>query len=107
MCSQCFRHFLHKYNLGQFRLIHPFSFPKGSSVSDGIPFEHSRVCYAIIGDAINRIKTVGTGAYLAKTDIQSALRILPINPIEYGLLGMKWDDKYYYDCCMPMGCSSS
>ena len=65
------------------------------------------MCYAIIGDAINHIKVVGTGAYLAKTDIKCAFRILPINPIDYGLLGMKWKDKYYYDRCMPMGCSSS
>ncbi|PFX27885.1 uncharacterized protein LOC111327038 [Stylophora pistillata] len=80
---------------------------QGSSVNDGIPLEHSRVCYATIGDAINHIKTVGTDAYLAKTDIKSAFRILTINPIDYGLLGMKWEDKYYYDHCMPMGCSSS
>ena len=96
-----------KKNLGEFRLIHHLSFPKGSSVNDGIPLEHSRVCYATIGDAINHIKTVGTDAYLAKTDIKSAFRILPINPIDYGLLGMKWEDKYYYDHCMPMGCFSS
>ena len=96
-----------KKNFGEFRLIHHLSFPKGSSVNDGIPLEHSRVCYATIGDAINHIKAVGTGAYLAKTDIKSAFRILPINPIDYGLLGMKWKNKYYYDRCMPMGCSSS
>ena len=64
-------------------------FPKGSSVNDGIPLEHSRVCYATIGDAIKHIKVVGTGAYLAKMDIKSAFRILPINPVDYGLLGMK------------------
>ena len=96
-----------KKNFGEFRLIHHLSFPKGSSVNDGIPLEHSRVCYATIGDAINHIKAVGTGAYLAKTDIKSAFRILHINPIDYGLPGMKWKNKYYYDRCMPMGCSSS
>jgi len=65
------------------------------------------VCYATIEDAIKHIKLVGTGAYLAKTDIKSAFRILPIIPDDYGLLGMKWKDNYYYDHCMPMGCSSS
>ena len=25
----------------------------------------------------------------------------------YNLLGMKWHDQYYFDKCMPMGCSSS
>ena len=54
-----------KKNFGEFRLIHLLSFPKGSSVNDGTPLEHSQVCYATIGDAINHIKPVGTGAYLA------------------------------------------
>ena len=96
-----------KKNLGEFRLIHHLSFPKGSSINDGIPLEHSGVCYATIGDAIKHIKVVGTGAYLAKTDIKSAFRILPINPVDYGLLGMKWKNKFYYDRCMPIGRSSS
>jgi hypothetical protein len=52
-------------------------------------------------------KSVGTGAWLAKTDIKNAFRILPISPNDYGLLGIKWKGSYYYDRCMPMGCSSS
>ena len=43
---------------------------------------------------------------MAKTDIKSAFRILPINPQDYHLLGIKWSGQYY-DKCMPMGCSSS
>ena len=50
-------------------------------------------------------KTVGS--YLAKTDIKIAFRMLPVNPQDYHLLGMKWKGQYYYDKCMPMGCSSS
>ena len=96
-----------KNNFGEFRPIHHLSFLKGSSVNDGIPLEHSRVCYATIQDDINHIKAVAKGAYLANTDIKSAFCILPINLIDYGLLGMKWKDKYYYDRYMPMGCSSS
>ena len=96
-----------KKNLGEFRLIHHLSYPKGSSVNNGIPLEHSWVCYGTIGDAINHIKVGGTSPYLAKTDIKSAFRILPINPVDYDLLGTKWKNKYYYDHCMPMGCSSS
>lgn len=37
---------------GEFRLIHHLSFPKGSSVNDGIPSEHSCVSYATIDQAI-------------------------------------------------------
>ena len=77
------------------RLNQHLSFPKGPSVSNGIPLEHTRVYYATIKDAINHIKVVGTGAYLAylrclfKMDIKSALGDLPINPIDYGLLRIK------------------
>ena len=44
---------------------------------------------------------------MAKTDIKSAFRFLPIQPQDYPLLGMMWKGKYYYDHCMPMGCSNS
>ena len=44
---------------------------------------------------------------MAKTDIKSAFRIIPIHPSDHPLLGMKWWGLYYYDRCMPMGCASS
>ena len=92
---------------GTYRLIHHLSYPQGSSVNDGIAFEHSTVSYARIDDAIKLIKLGGRGCLLAKTDIQNAFRIIPIRPADYNLLGMCWRGKYYYDRCMPMGCSSS
>ena len=92
---------------GEFRLIHHLSYPMGKSVNDGISHEHSSVQYANIDHAIKKIKQSGVGSYLAKTDIKSAFRILPINPQDYHLLGIKWSGQYYYDKCMPMGCSSS
>lgn len=92
---------------GQFRLIQHLSYPKGSSVNDGIASEHSTVSYATIDDAIHLIKQAGPGCFLAKTDIKNAFRLLPILPNDYSLLGMQWRGLYYYDRCMPMGCSSS
>ena len=92
---------------GDFRLIHHLSFPKGLSINDGILSEDTHVRYATVADAIKLIKRAGPGCYLAKTDIKSAFRIIPIHPNDYPLLGMKWRGLYYYDRCMPMGCSSS
>ena len=60
-----------------------------------------------ISDAIQQIKLAGAGCLLSKTDIKNAFRIIPIRPQDYHLLGMKWQGMYYYDRCMPMGCSSS
>ena len=34
---------------------------------------------------------MGASAYLAKTDIKSAFRIVPIHPDDHHLLGMRWD----------------
>ena len=92
---------------GEFRLIHHLSFPKGSSVNDGIPSEHTSVHYATIDGAIKLIRSAGPACFLAKTDIKNAFRIIPIHPNDYNLLGMQWRGLYYYDRCMPMGCSSS
>ena len=44
---------------------------------------------------------------MAKTDIKSAFRVIPIHPAHFELLGMKWDNLYYYDQALPMGCSKS
>ena len=92
---------------GEFRLIHHLSFPQGSSLNDGISSEFTSVSYATVEDAIHTIRTVGHGCFMAKTDIKNAFRIIPIQPQDYNLLGICWRGFYYYDRCMPMGCSSS
>ena len=92
---------------GEFRMIHHLSVPSGSSVNDGILSANTSVQYATIADAISLIKQCGKAGFLANTDIKDAFRIIPIQPSDYPLLGMKWNGLYYYDRCMPMGCSSS
>lgn len=68
---------------------------------------HTSVKYASIDQAIQMIKRAGQGCFLAKTDIKNAFHVIPIQPGDYGLLWMQWRGLYYYDRCMPMGCSSS
>ena len=53
------------------------------------------------------IKDLGREAYLAKTDIKSAFRIIPVHPTQHHLLGMSWKGQFYYDTTLPMGCSIS
>ena len=76
-------------------------------MNDTIPKEFSSLSYASLDDAILLIKATGKGAFLAKTDIEAAFCLVPIHPSEYYLLGFKWDGKYYFDKCLPMGASSS
>ena len=53
------------------------------------------------------LKPPGKVIFFSKTDIKSAFRIIPIHPADYSLLGMKFDNLYYFDRCLPMGLSSS
>ena len=96
-----------KKTFGEFRLIHHLSYPDNSSVNAGIDREFSRVHYAGIETAIQMIKKCHVPPYLAKTDVESAFRVVPIHPSDYHLLGFSWRGKYYYDKVLPMGCSSS
>lgn len=65
-----------KKDLGEFRLIHHWSYLKGSSVNDAITSELCSVSYASLDHALSIICTYGPGALLAKCDIQSAFRLL-------------------------------
>ena len=95
---------------GKFRLIHDLSYPKfrlGQSVNSNIEGEYSVVSYDDLDFAISLIQHYGQGAQVAKMDIESAYRIIPIHPTDYKLLGFTWEGRYYFDRCLPMGCSSS
>ena len=76
-------------------------------MNDGITVDYTSVAYATVEDAIGLIKSVGQNCFLAKTDVKNAFRLIPIRPADYDLLGIYWQGHYYYDRCMPMGCSSS
>ena len=58
-------------------------------------------------DAINAIMRFGPHTLLAKVDIKSAFRLLPIHPADRNLLAMKWDNKIYIDGCLPFGLCSA
>ena len=93
----------------QFRLIHHLSYPKHSqiSINAGIPQEFKSVSYATIGDAISYLRNFGSGSFMAKTDIQSAFRIVPLSENQYPLVGFVWKETFYNDRCMVMGAASS
>nr|XP_034972425.1 uncharacterized protein LOC118085646 [Zootoca vivipara] len=90
---------------GEFRLIHNLSYPKGGSVNDAIPREQCSVHYASLDHAIKLVRECGPGALMAKCDIESAFRLLPVHPHDFRFLGFKFQDNWYFDKAMPMGCS--
>lgn len=92
---------------GKFRLIHHLSYPHGGSINDGIDREVCAVQYTSFDEAVNLVIQMGKGALMAKADIESAFRLLPINPGDFQLLGIKVLDKFYVDKALPMGASCS
>ncbi|CAJ0941279.1 unnamed protein product [Ranitomeya imitator] len=92
---------------GKYRLIHHLSYPKGRLVNDGIPDDDTAVSYIPFDRAVEMVRKAGPGALMAKSDIESAFRLLLVHPDCYHLLGAMFENKYYFDTCLPMGCSIS
>ena len=58
-------------------------------------------------DAVRRIRRLGRGTALAKFDIASAYRIVPVHPVDRLLLGMVWKGNLYVDGALPFGLRSA
>ena len=96
-----------KKTQGEFRLIHHLSFPEGASVNDAIPSELCSVRYTSLDEAVCMVRKCGVGAELAKCDVKSAFRLLPVHPRDFDLLGFHFQGAFYTDRALPMGCSIS
>ena len=92
---------------GGWRLITHLSYPYGDSVNDGIDDKLCSVSYTSFDKVSKMVFDLGSGALMAKRDIKSAFRLLPIHPDDFHLLGIKVDGKYYVDRMLPMGLSLS
>ena len=78
-----------KHTPGSWRLIVDLSSPEGLSVNDGISRELCSLSYVSVGSAAKVVAQLGRGALLAKIDIKSAYRMLPVHPDDRWLLGMR------------------
>ena len=88
---------------GGVRLIHDGSQPVGSSMNDYAHLdEHYR--FQTIDDAA---KLMAPGWYMAKVDLKSAYRSVPISPHSQQFTGLKWQFGggvvYFKDCKLPFG----
>ena len=77
--------------------MHHLSYPKGSSVNDGIPSEHKTVQYQCIDDAVKHMIKYGKGCYFSKTDIEHVYKIVLVHPSSYHLPGFSINSEYNYD----------
>ena len=78
-------------------VITDLSLPKGASMNDGIDPLLCSLSYALVDDAVRSIISLGSGALLAKLDVESAYRLVPIHPCDRLLLGVEWKGQLYVD----------
>lgn len=83
------------------------SAPQDNSINDGIHKEDFTLHYSSIDDAVQMVHRLGCGTLLAKTDIKSAFRTIPVRVEDRELLGIHWRSKFYVDCCLPFGLRSA
>ena len=96
-----------KSDTGKYRLIVDLSSPDGRSVNDGIESDLCTLSYIKVDDAVRAVQEKGRGARLAKVDVRSAYRIVPVHPEDRWLLGMMWEGALYIDTVLPFGLRSS
>ena len=90
------------------RVIIDLSWPQGASINH---FTVSNVYlngvyklqYPTIDNITDILQELGTKAWLYKIDLSRAFRQLRIDPKDYNLLCLKWQDSYYSDTFCPFG----
>ena len=95
-----------KYS-SEWRTIYHLSYPEGDSINDHIPKEPYSLQYVRVDDAIRILQTLGPGSFMAKTDLKSAFRLIPIHPDDWNLLEIYWQSRYYVDLFLLFGLRSA
>ena len=86
-------------------MVMHLSAPAEISINDGINKDEFTLHYSTIDDAVRMINKLGRNTLLAKVDIKSAFRTVPVRLEDRELLGIYWKQKYYVDCCLPLACA--
>ena len=88
---------------GEWRLIVDLSHPAGVSVNDRIESELCTVKYTSVDEALRVICMLGPGTLMESLCVESAYRIIPVQPTDRLLLGMVWKVKLYIDSALTFG----
>ena len=92
---------------GKWRLITDLSFPERGNVNDGIDEALCSLQYTSVERIAVAAQALGDGALMAKLDVQSAYRLLPVHPTDRALLGIEWRGELYADGMLPFGLRSA
>ncbi|PPQ82976.1 hypothetical protein CVT24_012098, partial [Panaeolus cyanescens] len=89
------------------RMINHLSWPKGSSVNDGIPDHQATICYDMFERAVDDLVQSGPGSLMAKLDLKEAFRHVPIRPEDWPHMGFSWRNKFYFCTVLTFGLRSA
>ena len=95
------------HNTGKWRLITDMSSPHNQSVNDGIDPTLCSLSYITTDDVAEIVTTLGTGSLMAKIDIESAYRLIPVHPDDRPLQAVQWEGQVFIDTRLPFGLRSA
>ena len=84
-----------------------FVFPRGASLYDGIDPQDFSLQYIEVDQVIRMVSRYGPGVLMAKLDVESTYRNIPVHPDDRFLLGMRWRGQFYTDLLLPFGLHSA
>ena len=96
-----------KKHTSAMRCITHLSHPLGKSVNSYIAPEDAETHYQSFQDALQLVASQGKGSFMAKEDIKSAFRNIPMQFSDLNLLGICVQGQYFIDCALPFGASIS
>ena len=90
-------------NTGMWRLITDESYPPAYSVNDGIDPDLCSLTYCTVEQVAAVVAVYTQGALLAKINVESAYRLIPVHPQDHTLQAVEWDGMVYVDPMLPFG----
>ncbi len=89
---------------GKYRLVVDLLSLQGFSINDGIASELCSLHCLSVEQAVELVKLCGPGALMAKIDLHSAYRMVPV---DQSLLCIEWKGNWYMDKALPFGLRSA
>ena len=90
---------------GKWRLIVDLSSPTNYSIN--IEPELYSMHYLRMDEVIQAIVQNGWGSQLAKMDVESAYRMVPVHPQDRPILAVQWAGQFFFDTILPYGLRSA
>ena len=75
-----------KKHSSEWRTIYHLSYSEGDGINDHIPKVPYSLQYVSVDGAVQILRSLGLGVFMAKTDLKSAFRLMPIHPDDWNLL---------------------